>query len=338
MPAIKSIAIGVLAFMLSGCGQLVSEKLTVSNTAPAPKCTTGLKMVIMPLADYSYMEDAITAQRRNRAIMETLNDELISKGVLLPIQEDVMHYLVGKNIIKSNPANNGGSKTDAYLDQEMSTGGWSTSMQNAIGQLIAENSAHENSSADSTIALDNETLGKIAGDFNADLVMRGRIIKYQIDNENSWSPLKKGMLPVLFGGTSRLLFGVAKTENYDMLNTVTVGALAGAIAGNDATTPYTYADKIDPSGANSVAWGIAGAGLGYLANQGGKTNRATVQLRLWVQNPQTGAVVWTNRAVVKVTPQTIFADSEPEHLFTTAINQAVSSLVNDFVAQTAKTL
>ena len=85
MPAIRSIAIGILILMLSGCGQLVSERLAVSNSASADNCPITRKLVVLPLADYSYVEDADLAMYRNIAIMENLTDQLVSRGYQLPV-------------------------------------------------------------------------------------------------------------------------------------------------------------------------------------------------------------------------------------------------------------
>ena len=64
MPAIRSIAIGILVLMLSGCGQLVSERLTISNSASADNCPITKRLVVLPLADYSYVDDANLAMHR----------------------------------------------------------------------------------------------------------------------------------------------------------------------------------------------------------------------------------------------------------------------------------
>ena len=92
-------------------------------------------------------------------------------------------------------------------------------------------------------------------------------------------------------------------------------------------------DKANPSRANSAVWGIGGAGVAYLAKQGGETSQAAVQLRVWMQDAESGDVIWTNRVDVKVAPQTIFADNDRDNLFQTAVDRAVAVLVQDFWAK-----
>jgi len=50
-----------------------------------------------------------------------------------------------------------------------------------------------------------------------------------------------------------------------------------------------------------------------------------------VQEASTGNVVWTNRVDVKVSPETVFADSQYDALFDQAINKGVETLVDNFV-------
>ena len=156
MPAIRSIAIGIFILMLSGCGQLVTEKLAVSNSASADNCPITRKLVILPLADYSYTADASLAMHRNVAIMENLTDQLVTRGYQLPVHEDLMQYLSDENIISIKRQSHG-------LDREMQ-GDWSSDMKAEFAQLIAASQSRKGNSGNST-ALDKKTLAKIAADF-----------------------------------------------------------------------------------------------------------------------------------------------------------------------------
>jgi hypothetical protein len=59
---------------------------------------------------------------------------------------------------------------------------------------------------------------------------------------------------------------------------------------------------------------------------------------LWVQDPQTGEVVWTNSVKVLVKPQSVFAETRKDELFDTAVLQAVAALTEDFVNKTKTSL
>ncbi|MBU0485717.1 MAG: hypothetical protein KKB30_14530 [Proteobacteria bacterium] len=332
MPAIRILIYGMLALILSGCGQVVTEKLSVQQSAANLPCPTSKKIVVLPFADYSYSEDVTIAQNRSLAIMEVLTDQLVANGFRLPVQEDTMRYLADNQIIKTNSFNNE-LNNKRSLQRELD-GAWSSLMREEIAKLIAAEQRVTKTEQNKGTALNKQTLAKIGADFRADYILRGRLIKFDLQQEHTWNPMKKGILPVIFDGTNRTFFGVAKSETYDTIDSMAVGAAIGSIFGDSANSPYTTADKVNPSGANSTVWGLAGAGAAYLASQGGVTNQAAVELRIWIQDPETSEVIWTNRVHVLVSPQTMFADSNKDKLFDTAVTQAVTALVQDLVAKT----
>jgi hypothetical protein len=54
---------------------------------------------------------------------------------------------------------------------------------------------------------------------------------------------------------------------------------------------------------------------------------------MWVQDAYNGDIVWTNRVDVKVSPETVFGDSQYDALFESATEKAVKTLVDNFIAQ-----
>lgn len=322
MPAIRLTVIGILALMLSGCGHLVSEKLTVSKSASF-SCPAEKKLVIMPLADYSYVADPDLALSRNVAIIENLTDQLANRGYQVPVREDLLRYLAEQKIITVKGYGQNNSST-SRLENELS-GDWSASIKRELAELIAaEQNRNTTTAISSSTALDQKTLAQIADAFHAKYVMRGRITKFEIGEETTWNPLKKGLIPVVIGGTSRSLFGIAKSETYDMLDQMVVGGTYGTLINR------TYSNSInEPLAISSTQAVLAGAAVGLLSSQS-TAAEARVELRLWVQSAETGEIVWTNRADVKVKPQTVFSSANPEKLYDVAINRAVASLVDDF--------
>jgi len=332
MSPLKTIVIGLMAFLLAGCGQLVSEKLAVSSSASSQPCA-GKKLVILPFADYSYADDAETAFRRNIDIMENLTASLTEKGFRLPVQDDLLKYMADNNIVKFN-ANVDATppRAGSVEDTIANDNSWSQDMKTELAGLIdTPEKQSGNAVQPQGIALDQATLAKIAANFNADLIMRGQVIKIDLDQENTWNPMKRGILPVVFGGSSRTLFGVTNSEYYDSLGYALAGAALGGAIGTTTSFPYDETEKINPDRFNSVYWGLGGAALGYMASKGGHANQAAVQLRLWVQDPDSGEVVWTNSVKVLVKPQTMFAETREDKLFETAITQAVAALTRDMV-------
>jgi hypothetical protein len=327
-----------MALSLAGCGQLVSEKLAASSSDSAQPCT-GKKMVILPFADYSYEEDAARALQRNVMIMENLTARLTEKGFRLPVQEDLLKYLADNNIIKFKSVADSAPAMPGYIQDTIANdSSWSPTMKMELAKLNEQsNKQQDTGNPGQGIALDQNTLSNIAGNFNADLVMRGQIIRYELGDENTWNPMKRGLLPVVFGGTNRAIFGVTNSEAYDTLGYALLGAAMGGAIGTTTSIPYDETEKLNPDRHNAMVWGLGGAAIGYMASKGGHANQAAVQLRLWVQNPESGEVVWTNSARVLVKPQTIFAETREDKLFDTAITQAVAALMNDF-AEASKTV
>ena len=84
--------------------------------------------------------------------------------------------------------------------------------------------------------------------------------------------------------------------------------------------------------ANTIFWGGVGSEFGRLA-QKSEATQAVVQLRVWVQDAYTGQVVWTNRIDVKVSPESVLADSQYDALFESATEKAITTLIDNFVAQ-----
>jgi hypothetical protein len=338
MSTLRLFAIGFLAFTVSGCGQLVSERLAVSPAAVTEKCTSK-KMVVLPFADYSYTQDAKRAFRRNVNIMENLTARLTGKGFRLPVQEDLMKYLADTNVATLKTDLSRSSALPGYIQHAIaSDSSWSPFMKAELTKIAENEHPQANKNQANSYALDTKTLAKIADNFNADFIMRGQILNYELDQENTWSPLKRGILPVLFDGSNRALFGVTNSDTYDDLGSILAGAALGAGVGYNASGPYDYTEKINPGRHNSMVWGMAGAAMGYMSSKGGHANQAAIQLRLWVQDPQTGEVVWTNSVKVLVKPQSVFAETREDKLFDTAAQQAISALINDFVNKTKPAL
>ncbi len=328
----------VLALMLSGCGQTVVESLKQS---PAKKSLVGdsRTVVVLPFADYSFADDIESAQRRSMLINENVTDNLYSHNFRTPIQEDVFLYMVKRGIISLDGYEN---NKNSAIKSELQSGEWSSAMQSQIKKHLAMNKAadsgnREVSGAPGTKGLSSQEIVKIGRHFGADYVLRGRIISYKAGQEHTWNPFKKGLLPVVLGGESKILFGHAASDSYDQYGKQIAGASQGLFWGYRADWPYSDSGQtiLGVSGgadANAIVWGAIGAGLGKMAHEGGRTNQAVVQLRITLQDAYSGDVVWTNRVDVRVSPESIFADTNYDSLFEAATEKAVNTLIDDMVA------
>jgi len=327
-----------VALLISGCGQTIKQSLKVP---PADQKTTigeGKTVVILPFADYSYADNVETAYRRNIFITENITDRLVSNSFQLPVQEDVFLYLVDQGVISLLNYN---TKNRYSLEDELQNN-WSSAMKVELQRYIEEAKRNTNKpiiNSPGTHGLTKNVVAKIGHHFNADYVVRGRIIQYKTRQDPSWAPWKKGILTFITGVSSKLAFGQASTEEYDNLNSMSLGgALAGYTAYHNADWPWdnSKADQtiLGVSGgadANAIVWGALGIGAGNLAHNSGDIPQAVVQLRIWVQDSFTGDVVWTNRVDVKVSPESVLADFQYDELYEKATEKAVATLISDFV-------
>jgi len=353
MPVIRLFVLGMVLLFVTGCSQTVSESLH-SQAPVMPLNMQPIKAVVLPFADYSAGSESVPAYSRNLAVMEAVTDELVSRGFRLPVEEDVFRYLVNHDIIKVvSYGRDPDLSTTKGLEEELK-GTWSKSMKEEFSQLITQEKKHAATAANEdanplskpgTHGLDLQEIAQIGRIFGAEYIVRGRIIEYQLRKENTWDPGKRGILPVFYGATSRMMFGVARSDSYDNLGGMVSGGILGAIFGHNQSAPFSPPRQVgattefvggtdDYDLYNSLAWGAVGAGTAFLAQKGGDVPQAVVQLRIWVQETATGEVVWTNRAEVMVSPESLFADNQPDSLFKTAVGRSVAALVDDFVART----
>jgi len=193
-------------------------------------------------------------------------------------------------------------------------------------------------SAPGTHGLTPQTIHKIGRYFNADYIVRGRILEFKTRQDTSWEPWKKGVLPFINNGANRVLFGFASSASYDEFNNMATGGLIGSVIGHNANSPTSDGDYIfgisGGDSANTIIWGTAGLALGKANYHSGRVDQAAVQMRIWIQEAATGKVVWTNRVSVKVSPESVLADNQYDVLFNRAIEKGVTTLIDNFVIYT----
>lgn len=270
------------------------------------------------------------------AVAEALTDRFSANGFSMPVQEDVFQYLVDEGVINIVPYEEAQSVS---LVNELSNE-WSDTMKAEISRYIAGKNTTNGvnaSNSPGTHALTTNTVAKIGRSFKADYIVRGRILEYKSRQDPTWEPWKKGILPFINGGTSRIMFGFASSDLYDQWNQQITGAVYGAGIGHESDWPWNDDDSdtilgmTDGENANAIFWGSVGSEIGKQAYRSGDVQQAVVQLRMWIQEATSGNVVWTNRVDVKVTPESIFADNQYDSLFNKAIEKGVTTLVDNFV-------
>ncbi len=321
----------LFAVLVSGCGQRVVETLHVP-LEPGPYAPgAGSTVVILPFADYTYSDDLASAYRRNLKISESLTDHLSAEGFMMPVAEDVFGYLVDQKVIQiaDYQRNN-----NVSLTNELS-GDWSEPMMESIRHYLGQQMVTQKrrvQESPGVHALDQKEIAKLGRAFKADYVVRGRILEYRTRQDPTWEPWRKGFFPVISGGSARILYGFAGSDSYDTMDHMMAAGIVGIGIGSATSWPVDRDIAIDGTlKGNEIAWGAIGGVLGGQAARSGRVDQAVVQLRMWVQDATTGQVVWTNRAMVRVSPESVFADGQWDDLFNTAIEKGVSSLVENFV-------
>lgn len=333
MYRLKSLVIGILAISLAGCGQTVVETLNVTEGPQVNAPGAGKSIVILPFADYS-QGDLQSAQRRNMVITESMTDKFISNGFVLPVQEDVFDYLVDEKVIEGTSYQ---QSNTASLEYELQAD-WSEAMKMEIRRYknqIETDVSQPTTRSPGTHRLTPAKVAKIGRHFDADYIVRGRILEFKTRDEATWAPWKKGILPFVNGGTNRILNGFASSDEYDERNEALTGALIGGIIGyNSGGWPFGDGESLfdlTNSMSNAVVWSGAGYGVGKISHTNGKVDQAAVQLRVWIQEASTGNVVWSNRVRVLVSPESVLADNQYDTLFNLAIEKGVTTLVDHFV-------
>jgi hypothetical protein len=337
--------------LFGGCGTVSVDSIhpVVNETSVGKQ----KKMVILPFADYTPADSPDAYWQRNIRIMESLQDEMLRFGYRPAISEDVFSYLSEKKIIHPQAAPQTTSAANEVLRAELAKD-WSDTMKTEIAKNLIKNMNSQRQTVSSdpneqyrSIALDHTAIRDIGTAFNADYVVRGRIIVFKNGREDSFNPLQTGVLPFFFNMGSRTLFGIAESDNYEMIDKMAIGGLLGAVTASDTwpidDTETTLAaghprfgggliTEATSSELNAAIWGAAGAGLAYLAHNGGRVDNAVVQLRMIVQETGNGEIVWTNRAEVKTATQSAFNKLDIDALTAQAIQQVCSRLFDNFVA------
>jgi hypothetical protein len=337
---------------LFGCGQAVKDPFKPIKGEEPPPPIYGKSIVLLPLADYTQGSSPDDALRRQMKLNTALTQQMAAHGIYSPLEEDVVQNLVELGVIK--PIKTSVGSDYKRITRELGTG-WSDVMQDEIGKIVAQNEAlrisKEQTGSFST-GLNQKTVSDIGRRFQADYLLRGRVVEYEIRDGHNMNPLQRGVLPFFFDFTSNGLFGIAESKSYDLWQDMAVGGTIGALLGSQATTPFNppgskteivggpdprFATAVTKSsggysgsaGLNAATWGAVGAGTAYLASKGGRLPEGVVQVSLALQDAYTGKVVWADRAERQVTPLSMWADPSTRVQIDRAIEEASKALIND---------
>ena len=355
----KILTVGIItllaAALFASCG---TTKVDSSHPmAQAASFGEGKKIVILPFADYTPFDSPIGFWHRNMLIMKSLQDEILRYGYMPVVNEDVISYLTDKKIINQEKVSRKQSSADFMLKAELAKD-WSDEMKVEIAKIVLSNARKRKAEASrdmaseyKTIALDAGAIRDIGRAFNADYIVRGRIMVFKSSREDSFNPLQTGVLPFFLNFGNRTAFGVAESENYEMIDKMAIGGLLGGViapsgwpiekSSGDTLLSHAYprfdgglsvTGGISYAEWNTAIWGVAGAAVAHRAHKGGRVDNAVVQLRMIVQDTGTGGIVWTNGSEVKTMSQSFFNKKDADTLMAHAIQQVCERLVDSFAA------
>ncbi len=323
--------LGVVALSFFGCTFKVQRSYgPIEFNPPEGKW---YKVAILPVADYSpfVLEDALG---RRPLVEEAIEDALFSLGFVPVPKEDVWAFLTKKGVIREvSPISI--SPATRVLAKEVS-GDWTPAMKRHLEEALRQNLAIQTLKEKPTSPLSQEVLREMAQEFGTRLVVRGRILELRDGLKTSFNPFEVGIVPFAYGFMQRFLFGVAVPESYEfisdenlkkatpwlteLLQKAAIGA-AGGWALVDGTSPLEWERDVAA---------LVGGGVGALGHLSGRLREVTVDLRLMVQDAETGDLLWTNRARVSVSPESVFSHQDLQKMRELAIREAARSLVEDF--------
>jgi len=338
-------------FLITGCGSKVVETVPPVDSSIMNSNMPSLRIAVLPFADYTTGFSPDNALRRQVKLEAAIGHELSRLGIHASINEDVIQCLADIGVIKIIDAGDRGAG-DRFLEKELGSG-WSDEMRSEIHKILVSARSEEGIGIQTKkIGLDVGTLRAIGQRLGADYVIRGRIIEYEVRDGRTFNPLQKGILPFFFDFSSNLIFGVARSDTYDLWQDTSLGGLLGAAFGASANHPFNAPKKeteiingghprlatalVHESGGfedheayNAAFWGGAAAGAAYLAAKGGRVPEAVVQVALALQDTRTGRVLWSNRVEEEVSPMSVWADSRARTQVDLAVEEAAKSLVAD---------
>ncbi len=346
----------LIIFLVSGCGQQVKDSISPISTTMQPEEGRG-RIVVLPFADYTMGKRLDDSLRRQVKIHEALIYRLAQYGYYTPVEDDVMQFMIDRGIITLlNEPVIDDSVSRRALERELEYG-WSNKMQEQIRAIMIQNdlaNAPQQRFTMEKVGLTKSTVKQMGRYFGADYILRGRIVEYDLRQGGQLNPIQQGILPFFFDWSSSLVFGVAKSENYDLWQDMSIGAAMGAGLGSMAETPFnsehtdttTTTHGINPRLAqtvtstttggyadaalyNATIWGAAGAAAAYMASKGGKIPQGVVQLSLALQDARTGHVIWANRAEKVVEPVSAWADPSERKQIDLAVEEAARVLIED---------
>ena len=347
--------IKVLAIVLcfAGCGGTLKETVAPSGGVLLDnnqQAAIGVsKVAVFPFSDYSHQQSALRTDLwgGNVKILEEVTDSIVARGIQVAIQEDVNSLLVDNNIIQPLAEQQlmfgtAGGDTPEMRSRIIGTPEYdlvniqhSDEMREAIVDVIKNERALEFAQQPpvqtpvlqgASVGLTREMVKYLGEEMGADLIIRGRIIEYGYKEVNTYNPLKRGFLPVLYEPIKDVFLGAPEPdryetdlgEPYDSRFGYGLGFWLGEQTRKDVTGAW------DTLMHNSF-------GLVAELHPRKKDVSSIVQIRMYAQDVKTGDIIWSNRVETEFNPNTgmNFKSKHPKAMFDRNIKRGVKLLMDD---------
>ena len=345
----------VLAIVLCIAGCVGSLKETVAPSGVAlmdnnQKSAIGVsKVAVFPFSDYSHQQSALRTDLwgGNVKILEEVTDSFVAHGIQVAIQEDVNSLLIDNQIIQPVASQQlvfgtAGADTPEQRSKIIGTPEYdlvniqhSDEMREAIIDVIKNEKALEYAQTPpvktpvlqgATVGLSREMVKYLGEEMGADLIIRGRIIEYGYKEVNTYNPLKRGFLPVLYEPIKDVFLGAPDQDHYEAdLGDVYVSQL-----GNGLGFWLGEQTRRDVTGTWDT---LMHNSFGLIAelHPRKKDVSTIVQLRMYAQDVNTGDIIWSNRVETEFNPGTgmNFKSKHPKTMFDRNIKRGVKLLMDD---------
>ncbi len=342
----------VIVICIAGCAGGMKERVIPSgvvNLENRPAEVGVSKVAVFPFADYSHQQDALRAELwgGNIKILEEVTDYFVAQGITVAIQEDVNTLLVDNEVIKPLASQNlsygsGGDDKRAVRSKLIGTPEYdlvnvehSDDMRQEIINVIKSDMALEFAEEPpvqtpilqgASVGLSREMVQHLGNELGADLIIRGRIIEYGFKSVDTYNPLKRGFLPVLYEPVKDALFGAPSGKEYETgLDPVDYSQLGQGLG-------FLFGQKTQDDVVGT--WDVLmDNSFGTIANLYPRKKQVSsiVQIRMYAQDVKTGDVIWSNRVETEYTPRSnqAFNTKHPKTMFDKNIERGVKLLMDD---------